>query len=165
MKERKYIKILNSPTFFGIIVGSLAILAQPIFKIQPPQAYGICTVCHSRDLLNWLVRSVFSIKIEVAEVSINGPLLTTVGIFIGAIISSRLHGEYKLIKSENILIMFFLGFAISILSLIILSCPARLVLRFAFSDPFAFLGLIGLLAGIAIGVFFLKWRSRRQCYQ
>jgi len=160
MKEKRFNKILSSTIFFGVVVGVLAVLAQPLFKIQPPQAYGICTVCHSKDLLSWFVNSFLPFRPETAEVSANRPLLTTVGIFAGAIISSKLSGEYKLIKSENFFIMFFLGLIVSILSLLILSCPARLVLRFAFSDPFAFLSLIGLFSGIAIGVVFLKWRSR-----
>lgn len=162
MKEKKdkYTKIFYSPIFFGIVVGTLAVLAQPIFKIQPPQAYGICTVCHFKDLLNWFVNFLFPFKIEVAEVSIDYPLLTTIGIIIGAIISSKFNGEFKFIRSENIFMMFFLGLIISILSLIILSCPARLFLRFAFSDPFAFLSLIGLFSGIALGVFFLRWRNK-----
>ncbi len=156
MKKKNFIRLFYHPIFFGIIAGVLAVLAQPLFKIQPPQAYGICTVCHGRDLLNWLSGYLFSIRFEAAEVSINYPLLTTIGLIIGSIISSKLNGEFRLIRTENLIKMFFLGIAISNLGLLIISCPARLVLRFAFGDPYAFLAIIGLLIGISIGVLILR---------
>ncbi len=156
MKKKNFIRLFYYPIFFGIIAGVLAVLAQPLFKIQPPQAYGICTICHGRDLLNWLSGYLFSIRFESAEVSINYPLLTTIGLIIGSIISSKLNGEFRLIRTENWVKMFFLGIAISNLGLLIISCPTRLVLRFAFGDPYAFLAIIGLLIGISIGVLILK---------
>lgn len=156
MEIKKSFNILYSPIFFGIIIGSLAVLAQPIFKIQPPQAYGICTICHGRDLLNWLSKKLFSFNFESAEVSINYPLTTTIGIIIGSILSSKINCEFRLIKAGNLFIQFFLGIAVSHFGLLIMSCPTRLVLRFAFGDPFALLAIIGLLSGITIGVMILR---------
>ncbi len=160
MKDKKASKLLYSPLFFGVTAGALAVLAQPLFKIQPPQAYGICTVCHARDLLNWLSSVLFSMKIEAADVSIYYPLLTTVGLVIGSVVSSKLNGEYRRIRSEKLLTMFVLGIIVSNVGLLIMSCPTRLVLRFAFADPYASLGLIGLIFGISIGVIVLKWRAK-----
>ena len=156
MELKKSYNILYSPIFFGIISGSLAVLAQPIFKIYPPQAYGICTICHGRDFLNWFSERLFSFKFESAEVSIHYPLTTTIGIIIGSILSSKLNGEFKFIKVENLVIKFFLGIAISHFGLLIMSCPTRLILRFAFGDPFALFAIIGLLSGITFGVIILK---------
>jgi multidrug transporter EmrE-like cation transporter len=99
-------------------------------------------------------------KIEAAEVSIHYPLLTTVGLVIGAFISSKLNSEYRRISSDKLFSMFVLGMIVSNVGLLIMSCPTRLVLRFAFGDPFAFLGLIGLVVGITIGVIVLKWRAK-----
>jgi len=160
MKKKKVFKLFYSPLFFGVAAGALAVLAQPLFKIQPPQAYGICTVCHARDLLNWLSSVLFSIKIEAADVSTNYPLLTTVGLVIGSLVSSKLNSEYKRISSEKLFAMFLLGIIVSNVGLLIISCPTRLVLRFAFGDPYAFLGLVGLVFGITIGVIILKWRAK-----
>ena len=37
----------------GITAGLLAVLADAIFDVRPPEAYGICMACHARDLVNW----------------------------------------------------------------------------------------------------------------
>lgn len=160
MKNKKVFKLFYAPMFFGVAAGVLAVLAQPLFNIQPPQAYGICTVCHARDLLNWLSNLLLSIKIEAADVSIHYPLLTTVGLVIGSVVSSKLNGEYRRISSEKLFPMFLLGIIVSNVGLLIMSCPTRLVLRFAFADPYASLGLVGLVFGISIGVMVLKWRAK-----
>jgi hypothetical protein len=157
---QKRIRVLYSPIFYGFIAGFLAVIAQPIFRIQPPQAYGICIVCHARDLINWIINRIFTSDFDIAEVSINFPLLTTIGIIIGAFISSKSNKEFRLIKTENPIIMFLLGALIVNFGLVIMSCPTRLVLRFSFGDPFAFLALIGLFLGIYLGVAFLRWRSK-----
>lgn len=159
MKKRKYL-ILYSPIFFGVVVGALVVLAQPFFRIQPPQAYGICTICHARDLLNWFSNLMFPIEMDPAEVAIKYPLLTTIGLVMGSIISSKSNKEFRFIRSENYFKMFILGLIVSNFGLLILSCPTRLVLRLSFGDPFGFIGLIGLIIGIAFGVIILKWRSR-----
>jgi hypothetical protein len=156
MERKRSLKVLYSPIFFGIIIGSLAVLAQPLFKIYPPQAYGICTICHGRDLLNWISENLFSLNFESAKVSIHYPLTTTIGIIIGSILSSKINGEFRFIKGETLFIKFLLGIAVSQFGLLIISCPTRLVLRFAFGDPFAFLAIVGLLSGIAIGVVLLR---------
>jgi len=156
MNKKYSLKILYSPIFFGIITGSLAVLAQPLLKIYPPQAYGICTVCHARDLVNWLSNLVFSRNFESAEVASNLPLLTTIGIITGSFLSSKFNSEYKLVKIENPIKMFFLGIIISIFGLLIMSCPTRLFLRFSFGDPFSFIAILGLFLGIFLGVLVLK---------
>lgn len=155
-KGKSKYNFLASPIFFGIVVGTLAVLAQVLFRIQPPEAYGICTVCHARDLLNWLSKLIFSFELDSAKATLVLPLLTTIGIFIGSFISSKLNKEYRFIKTENLIKMFFMGVLVSNFGLLIISCPTRLVLRFAFGDPFAVIAIIGLLGGIGVGVIFLK---------
>lgn len=163
MKKKNYVYVFSSPLFFGVIAGFLAVLAQPLLNIQPPQAYGICTVCHARDLLNWVSKLLVSVKIEAADVSLHYPLLTTVGLIMGSFVSSKLNGEYKRIRGEGLLSQFFWGILIANVGLLIMSCPTRLVLRFAFGDPYAFLGIVGLLVGISLGVLVLKWRVKYSC--
>ncbi len=163
IKNTKYTQVFSSPLFFGVIAGFLAVLAQPLFNIQPPQAYGICTVCHARDLLNWLSKLLVSVKIEAAGAALHYPLLTTIGLVMGAFVSSKLHGEYRRIRGEGLLIQFFWGMLVANVGLLIMSCPTRLILRFAFGDPYAFLGIVGLPVGITIGVLLLKWRVKYSC--
>ena len=149
-------RFIYTPIMFGIIIGVLAVLAQPVFRIQPPQAYGICTVCHARDLINWLSIKIFSYEFETVAAVVTLPLTTTVGVFVGSFISSKLNGEFRLVKVENLIKMFFLGILDSSFGLIIISCPTRLFLRLAFGDPFSLLSIAGLLSGISIGVIILK---------
>ncbi len=156
MKNKSFSKIISSPIFFGVTIGIIAVLAQPLFKIQPPQAYGICTVCHARDFLSWILKSIASIELESSIVAVNYPLLTTLGIIFGSFISSKSNKEFRFIRSENYSRMFFLGMGVSIFGLMIISCPTRLFLRFTFSDPFAFIAIIGLFFGIFIGVIIIK---------
>jgi hypothetical protein len=160
IKHTKYAQVFSSPLFFGVIAGVLAVLAQPLFNIQPPQAYGVCTVCHARDLLNWVSTLLLSVKIEAADVSRHYPLLTTVGLIMGAFVSSKFNGEYRRIRGERLLTQFFWGLLVANAGLLIMSCPTRLALRFAFEDPYAFFGIIGLLLGITLGVLIVKWRVK-----
>ena len=139
-----------------MVLGILAVLAQPLFKIYPPQAYGICTICHARDLLNWLLKQMFSIEFETSLLSINYPLLTTIGIILGSFLSSKKNKEFTFIKTNSYIKMFFLGMGISILGLLIISCPTRIFLRFSFSDPFAFLAIIGMFIGIYFGTILIR---------
>ncbi len=155
-KVSKIKKIFYNPIFFGIVAGIVAVLAQPIFKIQPPSAYGLCTVCHGRDLINWFSVKIFKFEMESAVVSINYPLLTTVGLIVGALISSKLNKEFKVLHVESLIKMFFLGLVVSIFGLIIMSCPTRLFLRFAYSDPFALIAIFGLIIGIGVGSIIIK---------
>ena len=163
IKNTKYAQIFSSPLFFGVIAGFLAVFAQPLFRIQPPQAYGICTICHARDLLNWVSKLLLSVKIEAADASLHYPLLTTVGLVMGAFVSSKLNGEYRRMRGERFLPQFLGGILVANVGLLIMSCPTRLVLRFAFGDPYACLGIIGLLLGITLGVLVLKWRVKYSC--
>ncbi len=156
IKGKSKIEFLSSPIFFGVILGILAVLAQPLFRIQPPQAYGICTVCHARDFLNWLSKLLFSYELDSAKATTELPLLTTFGLLLGSLISSKLNKEYRFIKIGSLLKMFFLGIMVSNFGLLIMSCPTRLILRFSFGDPFAFLSIVGMLAGISIAVILLR---------
>jgi hypothetical protein len=43
-----------SPLSAGLVLGFGAALVQAYFKVIPPLAYGICMVCHPKDLFNWI---------------------------------------------------------------------------------------------------------------
>ncbi len=43
----------------GLIMGLGAAFIQAYLKIIPPPAYGICFVCHPKDLLNWVADHLF----------------------------------------------------------------------------------------------------------
>jgi len=156
----KKTKIFSNPIFFGAIAAFLVVIAAPLFKMSPPQAYGICIVCHPKDFLYWIISNIDQIEPINSFIGIHAPLLTTFGIIAGSYVSSIQDKEFRLIKAENLFLMFIYGFVIAIIGLIILACPTRLVLRFAFGDPFALLGIFGLLIGIGLGVIIIKGKAR-----
>ena len=44
-------KIRISAVTAGIIIATAAVAAQVIFGFSHPEAYGVCLVCHGRDML------------------------------------------------------------------------------------------------------------------
>jgi len=102
---------------------------------------------------------IFSYELESVGAVINLPIITTLGIFTGSLISSNLNKEFRLIKVGNLLKMFFLGILVSNFGLVIISCPTRLFLRLAFGDSFSLLSIAGLLLGISIAVKIIRRRS------
>ena len=90
----------------GSIVGALAKLVtylgggaafiQAYLKIIPPPAYGICFVCHPKDLFNWVSDHIFGTNFGNVTVSVDWPVLTVVGVVLGAFIAAKQHGEFHL---------------------------------------------------------------------
>jgi uncharacterized membrane protein YeaQ/YmgE (transglycosylase-associated protein family) len=87
----------------GAIMGFLASVLQAFFNVIPPPAYGVCIACHMRDVVNWIVAHLYPIygyskgllKIPGGPISYHFPLLTIVGILIGATIAARIHKEFR----------------------------------------------------------------------
>ena len=52
-------KIRISAVTAGIIIATVAVAAQVIFGFSHPEAYGVCLVCHGRDMLAQLYQTVF----------------------------------------------------------------------------------------------------------
>lgn len=151
-----------TPAIAGAIAGFLAVIAQAFFHVIPPPAYGICIACHARDLINWIVAHIFPIYgisngklvIPGGPVSYNFPLLTTLGILIGALIAAISNKEFKWkvmrVSWQKPIPEFFWGMLVMISALTIGGCPIRTALRTAYLDITAGIGLIM----IAVGVFF-----------
>jgi hypothetical protein len=125
----------------GIAV--LAVAASS-FVITSPPVYGFCVACHTRDLLTG-----------------TAPLLTGVGLLIGAYLGARQGGEVRPRRPERPVAHFWLGFLAMVASLVALGCTVRLLLRAAYGDSAAVLAVGGLAAGIALGTWILQRRARR----
>ena len=69
---------------YGIVAGLAAVAAEVLFSVNQPPAYGICMACHGEDALNWTVNHLFGTHFQVAPISQSAPLLTTVGVVVGA---------------------------------------------------------------------------------
>jgi hypothetical protein len=146
----------QSPVIFGIVMGLFAVGYQIFFHFEPPPAYAICTTCHSHDMIAWLVNNLTTIQWDVAPVGASAPLLTPVGLLVGAFLAARLHREVHLVCLGRRWHGLIWGLVVMNVGLALLGCPTRLVLLSAYGDKLAFLAVIGLIMGVGIGTFLMK---------
>lgn len=114
-----------------------------------PRAYGICIVCHARDMVNWFLKALgFSYFTF-------GLFLTPVGILLGSFLASR--GQSSSTAGESgergLLDSMLTGFSVALGALLAGACQARAVMLLAWMDP----GALAVLAGVVVGV--LLWRE------
>ena len=147
--------------FAGLITGALAAIVQLFFNVYPPYAYGLCVACHARDLINWLVNAGTGLNLSVAGVSVVVPVLTVIGIVLGAFIGSKQTREFRFKTTKNPLTMFILGFLVMISALILGACPLRTILRIAYGDIIAIIGFVCIVVGVLVSVQLLKWNTKR----
>lgn len=154
-------KIRISALLFGIIAGALGALVQIYWSVQPPQAYGICMVCHAKDLINTIFNNFPWYHGTVAAVGKKGFMLTTIAVPAGAFFAALISGEFKLRFSENGFFAFFLGFGVMTCGLAISGCPMRLLLRLGYGDFSALIMVALVVLGILCGTLILKRRAKR----
>ena len=129
----------------GAIIGLLASLLQ---YAGNPKNMGICVACFERDIAGALglhrAAAVQAVRPEI------------VGFVLGATIAALLFHEFKARAGSAPIVRFVLGMFAMIGALAFLGCPWRALLRLSAGDLNAIVGLIGLVAGIFIGVQFLR---------
>ncbi len=81
-----------------------------------------------------------------------------IGFVLGALLSAVAFKEFKPRAGSAPVVRFVLGFFAAIGALVFLGCPWRALLRLAGGDANAIAGIAGLVAGIWIGILFLKSR-------
>jgi len=132
-------------TVAGFIIGALAAF---LVYLGNPKNMGTCVVCFYRDIAGALglhrAKVVQYIRPEI------------LGFLFGALISSLIFREFRPRGGSAPLVRFFLGVFAAIGSLVFLGCPIRMLLRLAGGDLNAVAGLLGLLTGILVAVYFLK---------
>src|SRR5213594_2291994 len=79
----------------GIIAGILAVAAGAFFDVRPPEAYGVCMACHARDLVSWTLNTLARTQLEVAPASLIFPVLTPIGVILGALVAARRKREFR----------------------------------------------------------------------
>ena len=129
----------------GALIGVVAIV---LMVFGNPGNMGFCIACFIRDISGALNLH------NAAIVQYLRPEI--IGIVLGAFISSVIKGEFKPRAGSAPVLRFVLGFFMMVGALVFLGCPLRMVLRLAAGDMNAFVGLLGFIAGIAIGSFFLN---------
>ncbi len=133
------------PIVTGAVVG---VLAPVLVKLGNPGNMGICVVCFNRDIAGALglhrAGVVQYIRPEI------------IGFVLGSLVAALIFREFKPRTGSAPVVRFFLGMFSVIGALVFLGCPWRAYLRLSGGDGNAIPGILGLLAGIGIGIVFLK---------
>ena len=128
--------------------GIIGIISVALVLMGNPANMGFCLACFIRDTAGGLglhrAEAVQYIRPEI------------IGLILGAMGLSMARGEFSPRGGSSPVTRFFLGFFVMIGCLMFLGCPFRMVLRLAGGDLNAVVGLVGFVAGIVFGVFFLK---------
>jgi len=136
---RKYI------IFTGVFIGISATVLQ---KLGNPPNMGICVACMERDIAGALGLH------RAAVVQYIRPEI--IGMVFGSLIAALIFKEFKARSGSAPLVRFVLGFLAMIGALVFLGCPWRTLLRLVGGDGSAIFGLAGLVAGIWIGILFIR---------
>ena len=128
--------------------GIIGIISVALVLMGNPANMGFCLACFIRDTAGGLglhrAEAVQYIRPDI------------IGLILGAMGLSMARGEFSPRGGSSPVTRFFLGFFVMIGCLMFLGCPFRMVLRLAGGDLNAVVGLVGFVAGIVVGVFFLK---------
>jgi uncharacterized protein len=129
----------------GVFIGVVAAVLQ--YMGNPPNM-GVCVACMERDIAGALGLH----RADVAQY-IRPEII---GFVFGSMIAALLFREFRARTGSAPIVRFALGFFAMAGALVFLGCPWRALLRLAGGDGNAIAGLIGLVAGIGIGSYFLK---------
>lgn len=151
----------ESVFFAGLVLGLGAAAVQAWFNLVPPLAYGVCMVCHPKELVNWLADHLLNTHWGYSLISINAPILTVVGVVIGAGIAAIRNREFRLRSARQPILYFACGFLMINFGLILGSCPIRVVLLSAYGSWMGMLGLACVVLGVGAAVMVLRWTANR----
>jgi hypothetical protein len=154
VKGKRYLR----PWIFGIIAGSIFVLADALFPISPPSAYAFCLSCHVRDLVNTALNGLLHCRFQVTEVAGRALMLTSPGVLLGAFIAARVYGEARPRAADRPLLLTGLGFLVMTIGIVIFGCPTRIVLRAGYGEIYGIVALAGMFAGIAAATILMKLR-------
>jgi hypothetical protein len=157
--SKRHVKV--SPLQAGLVLGFGSALVQAYFKVIPPVAYGVCMVCHPKDLVNWVADHLLNINWGYSMASTNWPLLTVVGVVLGALVAAWQHGELHLKTARQPVSYFVNGFLMINFGLILGSCPIRIVLLSAYGNLLAMIGWVCIMIGVLLGTRYLRWSAGR----
>src|SRR5512136_1936188 len=133
------------PIITGIAVG---VLAPVLVALGNPANMGVCVACFSRDIAGALGLH------RAAAVQYIRPEI--IGFVLGSLVAALLFREFKPRTGSAPLVRFLLGMFSVIGALVFLGCPWRAYLRLGAGDGNAVVGLLGLSAGICLGIVFLR---------
>lgn len=129
----------------GLAVGVIAVVL--VWLGNPPNM-GFCIACFLRDIAG-------GVGLHRAE-AVQYVRPEVIGVVLGALGMALARREFSARGGSSPALRFTLGFAVMVGALMFLGCPLRMVLRLAGGDLNAIVGLLGFMAGIGAGVFFLN---------
>lgn len=129
----------------GLVIGIIAAL---LVVFGNPVNMGFCIACFLRDIAGAVGMH------RAAAVQYIRPEI--IGLVLGSLIMALGKKEFAARGGSSPMTRFILGFFVMIGCLMFLGCPFRMILRLAGGDGNALLGLVGFVAGILCGVFFLN---------
>lgn len=134
----------------NLILGGLAVGAISVWLVVMgnPGNMGYCIACFLRDIAG-------GVGLQRAEI-VQYVRPEIIGLVVGAFVIAKFKGEFKPKGGSAPAIRFIIGFFVMIGALVFLGCPMRMVIRLGGGDLNAIFGILGFIAGIGIGVFFLN---------
>ena len=145
MKENTWARRCGLMILAGVVVGAAALI---LTAAGNPKNMGFCIACFERDIAGALGFHAAG-KVQYLRPEIPG-------IVLGALISALAFREFKARAGSCPASRFVVGLFVMIGALVFLGCPLRMVIRLGGGDLTAVAGLLGFLAGILVGVAFLK---------
>jgi len=132
-----------------VLVGTvIGVVASLLHEAGNPPNMGVCVACFERDIAGALgLHRAVGVQYLRPEI---------IGFVLGALFAALTFGEFKARAGSAPLVRFVLGALAMIGALVFLGCPWRALLRLAGGDLNAVVGLAGLIAGVAMGVAFLR---------
>lgn len=147
--------------YTGAVAAILAVLAGALFEVRPPEAYGVCTACHGRDLVNWTVNVFAGTQLTAAPASLVFPVLTTIGVLLGALLAATTSGEFRWWSPESSVKSFAYGVLVMNCALLAGGCSIRLLLRTAAGEAVGLVGFGGMVGVVVLATLWLRWRATR----
>jgi len=129
----------------GFVFGVLGALA---VNWGNPNNMGICVACFLRDIAG-------ALKLQAAA-AVQYLRPEIFGFALGAFGTSLAFREWRPRGGSSPIIRFILAMCVMAGALVFLGCPIRMLLRLGGGDLSALVALGGLIAGVLVGVFFLK---------
>ena len=128
--------------------GLVGLIAVALVMLGNPKNMGFCIACFIRDIAGGVgMHGAAVVQYVRPEV---------IGLVVGAFIVALIKKDFAPRGGSSPLTRFVLGFGVMVGALIFLGCPLRMALRIAGGDLNAVVGLLGFIAGILLGIFFLK---------
>ena len=129
----------------GVLIGAAAVV---LTLLGNPGNMGFCIACFLRDTAGAMHLHTAPI-VEYVRPEI-------IGIILGSFALSVLRGDFRPRGGSSPMIRFIIGFIVMLGALVFLGCPLRMVIRLGGGDLNALVGLLGFVAGIGAGCFFLN---------